>query len=122
MDMRSIIALLMGLVLQLSQMQSCLAARPEEPCPARTHAVKCCCGGLESCPCVKETRESETPTPQLPASVELKLSISEAPEVTLIAPPVSPPASAGGIVAIPALGRSGYAGVPLSVAFCSFVI
>jgi hypothetical protein len=54
--------------------------------------------------------------------MELKLSISETPEARLPAPFVSPPTAAGVRVAIPALARSGYAGVPLSVAFCSFII
>jgi hypothetical protein len=121
MNIRLIIALFMGLVLQLSQMPGCLASQPAEPCATQAHAASCCCEGSKSCPCARETRENQQPAPLLPASVEVKLSISEAPEVALLAPLVRPPA-AGMAVAIPAPGRSGYAGVPLSVAFCSFVI
>lgn len=122
MNFKSIIALFMGLVLQLSQVQSCLASQAEESCTLQAHAVSCCCEGFKSCPCVTETRGNQQSIPLLPASIEWKLSISEAPEATLPAPLISPRTDSGSIAAIPTLRHSGYAGVPLSVAFCSFVI
>lgn len=121
MEIRSIIALFMGLVLQWSQVQSCLATEARQPCAAQAHSMSCC-EGLKTCPCAKESRDQPKPTPLLPASVELKLLLSKAPEPPRLGAFVAPPAAAMAVVATPALGWSAYAGVPLSVAFCSFVI
>lgn len=121
MDVRSIIALFMGLVLQLSQVQTCLATEAAKPCATQARLMSCC-EGLKTCPCAKKSRENQKPTPLLPASGELKLLLSKAPEPSRLGAFVSPPAAAKAVVATPALGWSAYAGVPLSVAFCRFVI
>lgn len=69
-----------------------------------------------------DSRENEKPAPLLPASGDLKFFISKAPEVPRLETLLPPPAESK--VGLPAavLFRSGYAGVPLSVAFCRFVI
>jgi hypothetical protein len=123
MDIRSIIALFMGLVLQLSQVQVGFATEAVKPCATQARPMSCC-EGHKTCPCAKESRENQKPGPLLPASVELKQLLSKTPEaprlIALVAPLTATKAAA--VVTTPALGWSAYAGVPLSVAFCSFVI
>ena len=121
MGIRSIIALFMGLVIQLSQMQVCVATEPAKSCATSGHRMGCC-EGLESCPCAKKSDPSEKPAPLVPAAVDLKLFVSKASGpgcLDVIHFPRS----------IRVLGsaarresKTGYAGVPLSVAFCRFVI
>jgi hypothetical protein len=121
MAIRSIIALFMGLVIQLSQAQSHLTAGPEKPCATDGQSA-CCCGDFQSCPCVSESDPAEKPAPLIPAAVDFKLLISKAPEpdapVALITPPANDARPATPLIE----RRSGYAGVPLSVAFCRFTI
>src|SRR5688572_25095590 len=92
MVIRSIIALLMGLVIQLSQVQSCLTTGPAESCVTDGQSA-CCCGDIQSCPCVSESDPAEKPAPLIPAAVDLKQLISKAPEpnapVVLISPPAN---------------------------------
>ena len=121
MEFRSIIALFMGLVLQWSQVQACLATEASQPCAAQAHSMSCC-KGRKSCPCAKETREQPQPAPLIPAGVELKQLLSRAPESPRLVALVSRPEAARAVVATPAPARSAYAGVPLAVAFCCFVI
>lgn len=121
MIIRSIIALFMGLVIQLSQVQSHLAASPAETCVISGQSA-CCCGELQSCPCVSESAPAQKPAPLIPAAVDLKQLISKAPEpnspVVLISPPTNVVRHTAPLIE----RRSGYAGVPLSVAFCRFTI
>ncbi len=121
MGTRSIIALFMGLVLQLSQAQLCLTPRVEKSCATEAHAMSCC-EGSGSCHCATESRDHEPPTPLVPASVDLKVFLAKAPEVPRVETLFSPPEETRVVEASPVLGRGGYAGVPLSVAFCRFVI
>ncbi len=121
MTFKSIIALLMGLVIQLSQVPSCLAAEPANPC-AKSSQRMTCCEGSKSCPCAKESDQKQKPAPLVPSQVDLKLLISKAPESTRLAASISPPADAVLVAASALENRSAYAGVPLSVAFCRFVI
>jgi hypothetical protein len=115
---KSIIVLLMGLVLQLSQAKPCLATQTTQACAADMS----CCGDAESCPCASESRGNEKPAPLLPASVDLKVFLSKAPEAPVLETRLSPAAKSRVAMVSPAPFRSGYAGVPLSVAFCRFVI
>jgi hypothetical protein len=119
---KTIVSLFLGLVLQLSQAGACMAAKQEKSCVPSAPAMSCCCEGLPSCPCAKESRENEKPAPQLPASVELKLLLSKAPESPQHVTLLSPPSISQSVVAFPALDRCAYQGVPLAVAFCMFVI
>jgi hypothetical protein len=117
-----IVGLFLGLVFQLSQASSFVALQRENLCVTSAPAVSCCCDDLPSCPCAMESRESEKPAPLLPVGVELKLLLSKAPETPLLETLLSPLATSHALVATPALARCAYQGVPLSVAFCSFVI
>ncbi len=116
--LKSIIVLFMGLVLQLSQARACLATQTEHACVANMS----CCEDLDSCPCASESRENEKPAPLLPAGVDLKVILSKAPEAPAPETRLSPAAGSRVALVSPALFRNGYAGVPLSVAFCRFVI
>ena len=81
-----------------------------------------CCEQLDSCPCAKESRENEKPAPLLPAGVDLKVFLSKAPEALRSGTRPSPATESKMALVSPAPCRTGYAGVPLSVAFCRFVI
>jgi hypothetical protein len=122
MHIKSIIALFMGLVIQLSQVQaSCMASGSAKSCGTETQAMSCC-DGLESCPCADEGDSNQTPTPLTPAAVDLKPLISPAPE--RISPAALFPPRTDAVVPTASWVelRSGFSGVPLSVAFCRFVI
>ncbi len=121
MDMRSIVALFLGLVIQFSQMPSCLAAESAKPCATQAHRV-CCCDGLESCPCAGNSDSNQKPTPAIPAAVDLKWLISNAPATHRPGALISPPTDAVALTESFTESRSGFAGVPQSVAFCRFVI
>ena len=121
MGMRSIVALFLGLLIQLSQVQSCLAAEPAKPCATKAHPG-CCCDGMRSCPCAKDSDQNQKPAPLIPAALDLKLLISKTPGTHGLDALIPPPAAAVVFTASSPKSRNGFAGVPLSVAFCRFVI
>lgn len=121
MNPKSIIALLMGLMIQLSQVPSCLASESTKTCGTQAHPAGCC-EGLESCPCAENSDSTPKPAPLIPAAVDLKWLIPPAPAANECDPVASPPADVPTFCDSSTESRSGFAGVPLSVAFCSFVI
>lgn len=121
MDMKSIIALFMGLVIQLSQAQLSVVADSSRSCGTSGHAMSCC-EGQKSCPCAKKSEPKERPAPLAPLSGNLKLFVSIASGLGCFESIHFSPIEAV-FSSTPRLdSKSGYAGVPLSVAFCSFVI
>ena len=120
---KSIVGLFLGLVIQLSQVQPCAATDSKQACPTAVAQVHSCCEGKTSCPCANNSEQAPRPVPAIPVSVDLKLHAPKGRELdflTLFFLPISP-------VAVPATASftessSGFAGVPLSVAFCNFVI
>jgi hypothetical protein len=117
MAIKSIIALIMGLVIQLSQAQ--LFAQAD--CFTPLHEMNCC-SGMKSCPCAGESDSNSKPHPIVQVEVDLKLLISKSEEAT---PSASQPSAKTAIALAPLTERrapSGFAGVTLSVAFCTFVI
>lgn len=120
MGLKAVIALFLGLVIQLSQVQAGLAAAVSA-CGDMGKPMSCC-QGPKSCPCVSETDRDQKPAPLIPSAGELKWFVSKSPEpdrfIAVLPAPGKP--------ALPATRTgdafAGYAGVPLSVAFCSFVI
>lgn len=120
MGLKAVIALFLGLVIQFSQVQSGLAASISA-CGDKDQPMSCC-EGPKSCPCISETDADQKPTPLIPATVDLKWFVSKPQEPDRFIAVVSPPAAS----VLPATrareNRTGYSGVPLSVAFCSFVI
>ena len=121
MTVKSIIAFLLGLVIQLSQVPSSLAGETAKSCATSMQRMDCC-KGMESCPCAKESDQEQKPTPLAPTSVELKLLISKAPDQPSVDALIFPPTEALSATVSQLENRNGYAGVPLSVAFCRFVI
>ena len=117
MNLKAIIALLMGLVIQFSQVQAWPAASPV----VSAGDIGCCCEGIQSCPCASDRSPDQKPAPLMPAAADLKLLISRATESSLEAPISTLSAPVVATVSR-AETRSAYAGVSLAVAFCRFVI
>ena len=123
MKSKTAIALFFGLVFQLAQVLPGVAAVMADCAPV-TESCECC-AGLDSCPCAKDGEPVPAPLPLAPDSSQ-----------TLKAPPAkitgtrvsletlsSPETKISSVSATPFTGPwTGYTGVRLSVAFCSFVI
>jgi hypothetical protein len=121
MDFRTVIALFMGLLIQLSQVQTCVAGGAIPPCATTTHSMACC-DGVKSCPCAKSGESNQKPSLPVAAAVDLKWLVSNTDESDLPGTSVSPPIDAAHPAASVSEFHSGFLGVPLSVAFCRFVI
>jgi hypothetical protein len=120
MDMRPVIALFMGLIIQLSQVQLAAATDTAEPCHREGSAS--CCADRQSCPCAEESDRDQKPAPSVPAGHDSKWIISRTTDPNKLEAFVSPPADTGVLSSFCLEPKSGYQGVPLSVAFCRFVI
>ena len=123
MILKSIVGLFLVLVIQLSQVQACPATESNPSCPAVAASAHDCCKEKTSCPCVSERKQAPQPIPAAPAPVDLKLSAPKVRELDFLALFFLPKISE----AVPATAsfpesHRGFTGVPLSVAFCSFVI
>lgn len=83
-----------------------------------------CCGPAESCPCAKRSDPDRKPAPAIPAAVELKqLVLSLLPDSDPVTGIFAGPAGAALVVeARPRCHIDHFAGVPLAVAFCSYLI
>ena len=121
MNLKPIIALLMGLVIQFAQMQSCVAASSVNPCEGKAPSL-CCCEGLQSCPCAGNSNPDQQPAPLIPAAVDLKFLVSNAPGTNTLNAPISPRTDVVVSIASRSEAWRSYPGVTLSVAFCRFVI
>jgi hypothetical protein len=121
MNLKAVIALVMGLVFQLAQMVPSAAATTScAPAP-----VCACCESADSCACAKCGDSEQLPVPATPAdhSGELKMPLPASTEILSTAQPADSPAA-------PTTSRPmdrpsfivGFQGVRYSVAFCSFVI
>jgi hypothetical protein len=121
MNLKPIAALFMGLVIQFAQMQSCVAASSANPCEGKTPSA-CCCDGLKSCPCASDSNPDQSPSPLAPAVGDLKFLVSKTPGTNSSNEPISPRTE--DMVSSAPLSEAWkfYPGVPLSVAFCTFVI
>jgi hypothetical protein len=121
MDRRLFIALFLGLLIQLSYVQVCGGGPTAEPCGTAALPMGCC-EGLKSCPCAEESRSDQTPAPLTVVAVDLKWHLLKAAETPACAALISPPEDSESSAAPITRVCGGFAGVPLSVAFCSFVI
>lgn len=121
MDIRAIILLFLGLVIQLSQVRPMQDAPQAKPCAALMTATTCC-GGPKTCHCIDENESSQKPAPVLPAATDLKFSFVALSGTDAVPTPATAPSQVI-FLSKPVAGiRSAYSGVPLTVAFCSFVI
>ncbi|MES2438443.1 MAG: hypothetical protein V4584_05235 [Verrucomicrobiota bacterium] len=120
MGLKAIIALFLGLVIQISQVHSGLAASVAA-CGDMNQSMSCC-EGTRSCPCISESDPDQKPAPLIPATVELKWFVTRSHEPDRFLAAVAPLENPVPAVSRVRENRAGYSGVPLSVAFCSFVI
>lgn len=121
MNMKAAIALVCGLVIQLSLILPSLAATTDHV-PV-TEACDCC-EDLNSCPCVHESEPAQKPLPLAPDSNQnikvplARVADARVPLESTFAAQFSPIRKSTQTTTHP----SGYIGVPLSVSFCSFVM
>lgn len=121
MNVKAVITLIFGLVFQLAQVLP--AASVATPCAS--HGTSCaCCEGADSCPCAKNGESDQKPAPLSSDSGSvLKLSAAKAGDTRISIESLAGNPPSATVVASPVAGPSGgFAGVRLSVAFCSFVI
>jgi hypothetical protein len=120
MSTKATIALILGLVFQLSQVLPGMGAVVN--CAPAAAACECC-DGMDSCPCADEGEPVQTPLPVAPESGNsLKVPAAKV-SGTRVSVEAIPGIQPSATVASPLIGPlSGYTGVRLSVAFCSFVI
>ncbi len=117
----STVALVLALVVQFSQVSGYLAMQESSSCVDES-SMSCCCAAVKSCPCVEESPNHEKPEPLFPASIDLKQLVSKTAENPILVD-LDPPATASTNTAATSIFFHGaYQGVPLSVAFCKFVI
>lgn len=120
MNVKAAIAVILSLLFQWAAVAQCAVFSETEPSPAPACD---CCAGLPSCPCASDDSDGpgKPPLPVLPDTLKLPVAkvvdsrvgieAPTAPQVTRVAP------------TRPATGAmTGFAGVRLSVAFCSFVM
>ena len=121
MNVKAAITLILGMVFQLAQVLPAAAVKP----PCASHGASCsCCEGQDTCPCAKNGEPDQKPAPLVPDSGSvLKLPAAKADDTRVsiesLAGNHSPSTMAVSPAAVP---LSGYAGVRLSVALCSFVV
>lgn len=120
MDLKSIIALFVGLVVQFSHAQSALATGAERSCGGSESMS--CCAEFQSCPCADSGNSDQKSPPLAPASADLKWLVAKLAEREVTEVLIEFPAIVVGPSATSLEFSSGYLGVPLSVAFCRFVI
>jgi hypothetical protein len=121
MNVKAVITLILGLVFQLAQVLPAAAAAS----PCASHGTSCaCCEGADSCPCAKNSKSEQKPAPLVPDSGSvLKLPAAKAGDTRVSVESLAGNHPSPAVEATPVAGPSGgYAGVRLSVAFCSFVI
>jgi len=118
---RTIIAIFMGLVLQISQVQSCLGAEILNS-SGKNSCKMSCCEAIQSCPCAKECDSNKTPVPAIPVSVDLKSHLTKSPDPSHILHFTVPSVHTVALKCPTNFTLTRYAGVPLSVAICRFII
>jgi len=121
MNAKVIIALILGLVFQLAQVLP--GAVVASSCPSHTESCGCCKSG-KSCQCAENSDSNQKPNPApIETAAGLKLPHARISETGIM------PVTAAGIESVSRTTTffhtgppSGFPGVRLSVAFCTFVI
>jgi hypothetical protein len=121
MNVKAVITLILGLVFQLAQVLP--AAAVAAPCASRGTSCACC-EGADSCPCAKNSESEQKPAPLAPDSGSvLKLPAAKADDTRVFIESLAGNQPSSTVaVSLAVVPSGGYAGVRLSVAFCSFVI
>src|SRR5690606_27045873 len=121
MNIRVTIALFMGLLLQLSQVQAWPSTTPAKSCGLAAAAMSCC-ASKQVCPCADQSDSDEKPIPLAPASASLKLVFTHLSATDDSATLVVSSSPINLFPTTRAVSTAGFPGVPLNVAFCTFVI
>jgi hypothetical protein len=121
MNVKAVITLILGLVFQLAQVLP--GAVVTSPCSSQETSCACC-EGADSCPCTANSESEQKPAPlSSDSSSVLKLPTARADDTRISIESIAGNHPSPAVSASPVAGPSnGYAGVRLSVAFCSFVI
>jgi hypothetical protein len=121
MNMKTTIALILGLVFQLSLVMPGIGAVVD--CAPATESCECC-AGMDSCPCADEGEPLQNPLPVAPESGNsLKVPVAKVSSTRVSVETLADIGPSVSAVSSPMSGPlSGYTGVRLSVAFCTFVI
>jgi hypothetical protein len=121
MNAKIVITLILGLVFQLAQVLP--GAAVSASCTPQAESCDCC-AGLDSCPCAETGEPNQKPAPLVPdTGGVLKLPAVRSTGTHVSADPVREVlTSATAAVLPPTESPAGYAGIRLSVAFCTFVI
>lgn len=121
MNVKAVITLILGLVFQLAQVLP--GAVVTSPCASQETSCACC-EGPDSCHCADNSEPEQKPAPlSSDSSSVLKLPAAKAGDTRVSIESLAGNHSSPAVAASPVAGpSSGYAGVRLSVAFCSFVI
>jgi hypothetical protein len=102
--------------------QVCLGNSPSPEC-AETSSAMDCCESIKSCHCAEDHSPEPKSAPIVVVSVDIKLLLSNPPENDRFVTVVSPRSSGIRETAISTPDwHAGFMGVPLSVAFCRFLI
>lgn len=116
-------ALFLVLAIQLLQAQSVLVSDARPSCLPQETASCGCCKGADHCPCAKSSpsQEKQSPLSLLPESAKAQDFIKPSCET----PTLELPVGIQSLARAPAAGdgqATGYRGVSLAVAFCTFLI
>lgn len=121
MNLKTAITLLLGLVFQLAQVMPCALVRT--PCSADAASCECCMAG-KVCHCADHGDSGRKPPPApFDAGRLSHLAAMKTVETKVAVDPLRENDASATAGAVPREGSlSGYTGVRLSVAYCSFVI
>jgi hypothetical protein len=118
---KSVITLILALVFQLAQVLPTAAAI--DSCAPVASSCECC-DPADSCPCAGNDEAPQKPAPlSSDSSNSLKIPVAKSSRTCVSVEVVTDTRSPAALAAPPITGHlTGYIGVRLSVAFCSFVI
>ena len=121
MNPKVVITLILGLVFQLAQVLP--GAVVAASCPPQTESCACCKTG-KSCECAQNNHSDPKPVPApIETGAALKLPAARVADTTILSVPAAGndavPGKPGSFSDSP---QSGFQGVRLSVAFCTFAI
>ena len=121
MNMKMVIALMLGLVFQLAQVMA--GGLVIAPCPLHAQSCECCLAG-KVCHCADNGDSDQKPPPTpVDAGCMLKIAAMKTVETRVSVDQWCETDASATVEVCRRMGPlSGYAGARLSVAFCSFVI
>lgn len=118
MRLRDIVAVVLGMILQITL----TGVVPAAPAPDQCSQQSCCCSSATSCPCIESSSEDKPSLPVLPVQQErlTPLITPTDPEIPGVETRAGPSDASSSLTTVEV--NNGYRGVPLAVAFCRFTI